>query len=312
MKQNEAIYRSPKWLRNIIDYEVNTGDDIKGQPSKRSLNNKWDDRWKNSVDKYSYMVFMMFFKKTYSYVELDSALNKQVEDIKNKFRGDFTILDKFDLYIVDFLKIKDKAEKDREKKDREKKDRKDREEKELRYIFDIVHSDFNKAPYDDKFYTSDTLVSKTFYYDLENGNLFSLIEHKDNKIDILFVDWLSSKINKEYILRDINSVKLKVLFRKIKKYIISGATKRPSNNNDYSYNSPPKKEPKKDKHPKKDTYDTLKKSIQLRKTQIKDMKTGAEKDAMENELKVAESMLKKMKSKYAFEHLKSFESFKII
>ena len=35
MKLNEAKYRSPKWLRNYVDFEVNTGDDIKGEPSKR-------------------------------------------------------------------------------------------------------------------------------------------------------------------------------------------------------------------------------------------------------------------------------------
>lgn len=33
MKVNEAIYRSPKWLRNVLDYEISTGKDIKGQPS---------------------------------------------------------------------------------------------------------------------------------------------------------------------------------------------------------------------------------------------------------------------------------------
>ena len=32
---NEAVLRSPKWLRNIADFEINTGDDIKGSPSKR-------------------------------------------------------------------------------------------------------------------------------------------------------------------------------------------------------------------------------------------------------------------------------------
>lgn len=32
---NEAVYRSPKWLRNFVDYEINTGEDIKGKPSKR-------------------------------------------------------------------------------------------------------------------------------------------------------------------------------------------------------------------------------------------------------------------------------------
>ena len=32
-KTNEAVYRSPKWLRNLLDYEVSTGKDIKGEPS---------------------------------------------------------------------------------------------------------------------------------------------------------------------------------------------------------------------------------------------------------------------------------------
>jgi len=35
MKLNEAKFRSPKWLRNFVDFEVNTGEDIKGEPSKR-------------------------------------------------------------------------------------------------------------------------------------------------------------------------------------------------------------------------------------------------------------------------------------
>lgn len=35
MKLNEAKYRSPEWLRNFVDFEVNTGEDIKGEPSKR-------------------------------------------------------------------------------------------------------------------------------------------------------------------------------------------------------------------------------------------------------------------------------------
>ena len=35
MKLNEAKFRSPQWLRNFVDFEVNTGDDISGEPSKR-------------------------------------------------------------------------------------------------------------------------------------------------------------------------------------------------------------------------------------------------------------------------------------
>jgi len=32
---NEGVIRSPKWMRNFVDFEVNTGDDIKGEPSKK-------------------------------------------------------------------------------------------------------------------------------------------------------------------------------------------------------------------------------------------------------------------------------------
>jgi hypothetical protein len=33
LKTNEAIYRSPKWLRNFLDFEIASGKDIKGEPS---------------------------------------------------------------------------------------------------------------------------------------------------------------------------------------------------------------------------------------------------------------------------------------
>lgn len=32
---NEAVIRSPKWLRNFADFEINTGEDIKGEPSQK-------------------------------------------------------------------------------------------------------------------------------------------------------------------------------------------------------------------------------------------------------------------------------------
>lgn len=31
---NESVLRSPKWLRNFLDFEIATGEDIKGEPSK--------------------------------------------------------------------------------------------------------------------------------------------------------------------------------------------------------------------------------------------------------------------------------------
>jgi len=35
MKINESKYRSPKWIRNFMDFELNTGEDISGEPSKK-------------------------------------------------------------------------------------------------------------------------------------------------------------------------------------------------------------------------------------------------------------------------------------
>jgi len=32
---NEGILRSPKWMRNFADFEINTGEDIKGEPSEK-------------------------------------------------------------------------------------------------------------------------------------------------------------------------------------------------------------------------------------------------------------------------------------
>jgi len=32
---NEGVLRSPKWLRNFADFEINTGEDIKGEPSEK-------------------------------------------------------------------------------------------------------------------------------------------------------------------------------------------------------------------------------------------------------------------------------------
>ena len=32
---NESVYRTPKWMRGFADFEINTGEDIKGKPSKR-------------------------------------------------------------------------------------------------------------------------------------------------------------------------------------------------------------------------------------------------------------------------------------
>jgi hypothetical protein len=43
---NESVYRSPKWLRNFLDFEINTGADIKGEPSKKEQERKEQQKQK--------------------------------------------------------------------------------------------------------------------------------------------------------------------------------------------------------------------------------------------------------------------------
>jgi hypothetical protein len=44
---NEGVLRSPKWLRNFVDFEVNTGQDIKGEPSKKRKKQLEEERLRN-------------------------------------------------------------------------------------------------------------------------------------------------------------------------------------------------------------------------------------------------------------------------
>lgn len=48
---NEAVFRSPKWLRDFVDFEVNTGEDIKGEPSKSELERRRNKEWKTKWDR---------------------------------------------------------------------------------------------------------------------------------------------------------------------------------------------------------------------------------------------------------------------
>lgn len=40
---NEGVYRSPEWLRKYVDFELHTGEDIKGKKSKREIEKERKD-----------------------------------------------------------------------------------------------------------------------------------------------------------------------------------------------------------------------------------------------------------------------------
>jgi len=47
---NESVIRSPKWLRNFVDFEINTGNDIKGEPSKKIQKKIESERLKKEIE----------------------------------------------------------------------------------------------------------------------------------------------------------------------------------------------------------------------------------------------------------------------
>lgn len=296
MKYNEAIYRSPKWLRNFVDYEINTGDDIKGQPSKRKLKRlekerlekellRWDQRWRDA-DEYT---FRRFFKETYNF---DIRSNDVLMTVKKQFRGDFNLWEMYDAFLKN------------EKREQEEQERLSRE---LDRLYDEVRADFMKAPYSDKIKTPKINGRNAFHYEMENGYTFKI---EDNRISY------KDKIYTVGLLYRSKFVNLANMMIDNQKRRPGGDKKKATGSGGSSYNSGKsytnsqrKTRPSWADHPKAETYFSLEKSIELRKEQLSKMKDGPDKAALENELKTAEIMLQKMKDKYKFEHLQSYEIF---
>lgn len=82
---------------------------------------------------------------------------------------------------------------------------------------------------------------------------------------------------------------------------------RRQNNSGTKSNNP------KSNHPKWGLYQNLKQTVIRREEQLKKMsKDDPERQALENEYRVAKATLDKLKNQYQFEHLKSFNLFNLI
>lgn len=159
----ESVYRSPKWLRKYIDFEISTGDDISDKSSilskEREIKKKWNKRWisSNKED------FIKFFGEVYSeYVSNNLrgyVMNSDLKDVKSDFEGDLEIWDKFD----DWLEKKKKKEETRA-----------RLEKEISDIEKRLMSDFRGNPYRDKLRTYRKNGHVCFEYTFENGDKFKI------------------------------------------------------------------------------------------------------------------------------------------
>lgn len=308
---NEAVYRSPKWLRNIVDFEVNTGDDIKGEPSKRSILKEWDKRWSEC----SRDIFTDFYRENYdrNAYFLNST---KLEDIRKKFRGDMDIWGKFDKWLPGYKdreRERERRSRERERereKEREKERQKQREEerrkeqrqreveKELDDLSDLMVSDFSRYPYGDKISTPTINGEVAFHYTFEDGRKVKI---EGNKIH-----WG----NAIYTVGNYTRIK----FVRLANEMIRKSKTRPNTGGSKQSNSGQSQRAQQRKshtgHPKEPLYNTLKQTIKQREEQLKKMsKTDPDRSSLENELSTAKRKLQDMKDKYQFEHLSNFSTF---
>lgn len=246
----EAVYRSPKWLRKYVDFEVSTGDDISDKvllrKQEKELKKKWNKRWLES-DKDE---FKDFFREIYKdYVDKNLSkyiLSSDLETIKSDFEGDMELWEKFDKWLSD--------KKEKERKQAEIK-------KELDDLKERLISDFRSAPYSDKFETPTINGKVCFHYTFENGDTFKMC---DNEITYSGNNSNGKLVNITYTVGLI----YRSAFVSIANSIINNARNRRTSGYSSSSNSYKKS---KSTDPKRNRYDEILDKIKLREAQIKKM-----------------------------------------
>jgi hypothetical protein len=93
---NESILRSPKWLRNIADFEINTGDDIKGEPSIKKQKKLDAERLRKEEE------YARLKEEEIKRIEKQRLLKEEEDRVKGKeFDELFSVISK---YILDNYK----------------------------------------------------------------------------------------------------------------------------------------------------------------------------------------------------------------
>jgi hypothetical protein len=269
---NEAVYKSPKWLKKYFDFEVHTGEDIKGKISKKEIRNEWGKKWKE-IDTTKFIEF-------YREVIDKNVYKSDLPKIKNKWVGDFELWEKYDIWLS-----KKKVEESRYAELK----------KDLDNLFQRIIDDFTNNPYDDKYrtYKNSNSNDVTFHYRFENNDI---VEICGNKITHGSQIYTVGIIYKNKFISLANAI-IKKGGRKRENRNASSAKK--STNSKYS------------NHPKGNLYQTLKDTISQRKSQLSKMQRhDPERVSLKNELEAAEKKLKDMNVKYQFENLSNFSKFR--
>jgi hypothetical protein len=281
---NEAKYRSPKWLRNFVDYEINTGEDIKGEPSKRraaKLEKEKQAELKRQADER---------QKSRERQEKAEKERKEQEDRYKAWR-----------------------------KQADEKEEQDKIERDLNTLYKSIISDFSANPYSDKIVTPIINGENACNYRFENGKIIKFYKKANDSRHCLewgdtiytlgsvwtskFIDLINEMIDKGHTRPQ------KSGYDRYNSYGGSSSSSGYKSSGSTGTGSGPKKD-NTTGHPKGNLYNTLKQTIKQREEQLSKMsKQDPSRAALENELATAKRKVAEMKTKYKFENLKSFEDF---
>jgi hypothetical protein len=274
MKLNEAKFRSPKWLRNYVDFEVNTGDDISGEPSKRKA---------DKLEK-----------------ERQAKLKKEAEERAAAKAA------------ADKKAREDQARYDEWKKQAKRQNEQQQIERELNTLYKSMISDFSANPYSDKINTPQRNGKTACYYTFENGKTIRMYKNAtDNRYCLewestiytlgtvwsgKFIDLFNEMIKKGGPRPKRSGYDRYDSYGKSSSSGSGYKQQSSSSGQRKTDNTPPKWKD----HPKGGMYQTLKDTVKLREEQLKKA-TGSDKEALKNELEAAKRMLDNLNKKYNFE-----------
>jgi hypothetical protein len=302
---NEGVFRSPKWLRNFVDFEINTGKDIKGEKSEKSkekekkklererLNTErererakqenWKLKWDAILNSYNEREkFKDFFNEFYKSILYNYGgrviFSSDLDKIKENFKGDFTLFDNYEKW-----KLKN-IENERAQK---------RILQELDDLFNRIVKDFSNNPYDDKIKTPRENGEICFIYTFEQGDTFKM---RDNVITYGGSIYTVSLTQRNRFIGLANEISSK-------------SRKRPTQQGSKTGYQQGAKKTHSD-NPIYDRYTKLKDNIKLRQEQLNKMsKSDPERSALENELENYKKAAERMKNRHKFENLVSFHSY---
>jgi hypothetical protein len=271
---NEAKYRSPKWLRNFVDYEINTGEDIKGEPSKRraeklekerkaELKRQADEREKQRKRQEEARREQQAREDVRKQQEQQDQIERELNTLYRSIISDFTANPYGDKIVTPRING----------------------EVACNYRFE-----------------NGKIIK---FYKKANDNRHCL-EWGDTTYTLGSI-WTSKFIS--LFNEMIDKGRTRPQKSGYDRYNSYGGSSSSSGYKSGGTGSGPKKDNTAG-HPKGNLYNTLKQTIKQREEQLSKMsKQDPSRVALENELATAKRKVAEMKTKYQFENLKSFEDF---